>query len=286
MTGAPAAADVPIDAPTDSGALPSVLLVGGGKMGGAMLAGWRERGLASSVVVDPAPAAAALAGSGVLVVPGADAVPDGLRPAAVVLAVKPQSADEAVPAYARFAADGAVVLSIMAGRTEAGLRALLGAEAAVVRAMPNTPAAIRRGITVAYAGGTVSPERRALCDALLASVGEVAWVEDEALLDPVTAVSGGGPAYVFLLAELLERAGREQGLPPDLARRLARVTVSGAGALLAASAEDADALRRAVTSPKGTTERALAVLMGEDAWPALVSRAIDAATTRSRDLAG
>lgn len=281
-----------------SGAIPPVLLVGGGKMGGAMLAGWRERGLAPSVVVDPAPGAAALAGPGVLVVPGADDVPGDFRPAALVLAVKPQTAAEAVPAYARFAAAGAVVLSIMAGRTVAGVRALLGSEAApgtgpeaaleaaVVRAMPNTPAAIRRGITVAYAGPDVAPERRALCDALLASVGEVAWVDDEGLLDPVTAVSGGGPAYVFLLAELLERAAREQGLPPDLARRLARVTVSGAGALLAAGAEDADALRRAVTSPGGTTERALAVLMQQDAWPGLVSRAIDAATARSRELAG
>lgn len=293
--GAPAAGRLT----SDSGVIPPVLLVGGGKMGGAMLAGWRERGLAPSVVVDPAPDAAALAGPGVRVVPGADAVPDDFRPAAVVLAVKPQGADEAVPAYARHAADGAVVLSIMAGRTEAGVRALLGPDAAtgatpgaatpgaaVVRAMPNTPAAIRRGITVAYAGAAVSAGQRALCDVLLASVGEVAWVEDEALLDPVTAVSGGGPAYVFLLAELLERAGREQGLPPDLARRLARATVSGAGALLAASTEDAEALRRAVTSPKGTTERALAVLMQEDAWPALVSRAIDAATARSRELAG
>lgn len=301
MTGADSAAG---DPRSDSGVIPPVLLVGGGKMGGAMLAGWRERGLAPSVVVDPAPGAAALAGPGVRVVPGADAVPDDFRPAAVVLAVKPQGADEAVPAYARHAADGAVVLSIMAGRTEAGLRALLGPDAlgpdalgpdaargdtpgaAVVRAMPNTPAAIRRGITVAYAGAAVSAGQRALCDVLLASVGEVAWVEDEALLDPVTAVSGGGPAYVFLLAELLERAGREQGLSPDLARRLARATVSGAGALLAAGTEDADVLRRAVTSPKGTTERALAVLMQEDAWPALVSRAIEAATARSRELAG
>ena len=178
------------------------------------------------------------------------------------------------------------MLSIMAGRTIAGLRALLGTEAAVVRAMPNTPAAIRQGITVACPGPGITAMQRNLCDSLLASVGEVAWVDDEGLIDPVTAVSGGGPAYVFLLAELLERAAAEQGIPAPLARRLARVTVAGSGALLAASAEDAATLRVAVTSPAGTTERALAVLMADAAWPSLMSRAIDAATRRSRELAG
>ena len=266
-------------------ALPPILLLGGGRMGGAMLAGWRERGLAPSCVIDPAPAAMALRGEGVQVVAAADALPSGFAPAAVVLAVKPQQADAALPALARLAGSGAVVLSIMAGRTIAGLRALLGADVPVVRAMPNTPAAIRQGITVAFAGPGVTPGQQSLCDGLLTSVGEVAWVGDERLIDPVTAVSGGGPAYVFLLAELLERAAVEQGIPPPLARRLARVTVAGSGALLAASADDASALRVAVTSPAGTTERALAVLMADAAWPAHVSRAIDAATRRSRELA-
>jgi pyrroline-5-carboxylate reductase len=132
----------------------------------------------------------------------------------------------------------------------------------------------------------VSAAQRGLCDTLLAAIGVVAWVDDEALIDPVTAVSGGGPAYVFLLAELLERVAVEQGIPADLARLMARQTVAGSGALLAASSEDAAVLRKAVTSPKGTTERALAVLMADDAWPALVSRAIAAATARSRELAG
>jgi len=202
-----------------------------------------------------------------------------------VLAVKPQNATAMLPLYARFA-PGAVFLSIMAGRTIAGLRGLLGDGAAVVRAMPNTPAAVRQGITVACAGPGVAAAQRALCDTLLTAIGTVAWVEDEGLIDPVTAVSGGGPAYVFLLAELLERAAIEQGIPAGLARLLARQTVAGSGALLAASTEDAAALRRAVTSPKGTTERALAVLMEEPAWPALISRAITAATARSRELAG
>jgi len=269
-----------------TGTLPPILLLGGGKMGGAMLAGWRERGLAPSFVIDPAPAAAALADGGVQVVASPDALPSGFGPAAIVLAVKPQQADTAVPGLARFAASGTVVLSIMAGRTIAGLQKLLSAHTPIVRAMPNTPAAIRQGITVACPSPSITPSQRSLCDGLLASVGEVAWIDNEDLIDPVTAVSGGGPAYVFLLAELLERAAVEQGIPLPLARRLARVTVAGSGALLAASPEEASALRIAVTSPAGTTERALGVLMADAAWPALMSRAIDAATQRSRELAG
>jgi pyrroline-5-carboxylate reductase len=263
--------------------IPPILLVGFGKMGGAMLAGWRERGLARAVAVDPAEPPAP--GANVSVVADASRVPAGFAPAAVVLAVKPQNAEAMLPLYARYA-DAAVFLSIMAGKTLHGMRALLGNKAAIVRAMPNTPAAIRQGITVACAAGGVSEPQRMLCDTLLQAVGKVAWVEDEGLIDAVTAVSGGGPAYVFLLAELLERAAVEQGIAPDLARLMARQTVAGSGALLAASTEDAAVLRRAVTSPKGTTERALAVLMAEDAWPALVSRAIAAATARSRELAG
>ena len=266
-----------------SAILPPVLLVGFGKMGGAMLAGWREQGLAPSVAVDPV--RPALPGTEVTVLADAAAIPPQFAPAAVVLAVKPQNAAATLPAYARFAGS-AVFLSIMAGRSIAGMRDLLGGAAAIVRAMPNTPAAIRQGVTVACAGPDVSEAQRALCDRLLAAIGAVAWVADEALLDPVTAVSGGGPAYVFLLAELLERAAIEQGIPPDLARLLARRTVAGSGALLAASDEDAASLRRAVTSPRGTTEQALALLMAEDAWPAAVSRAIAAATRRSRELAG
>jgi pyrroline-5-carboxylate reductase len=263
--------------------IPPILLVGYGKMGGAMLAGWREQGLSQAVAVDPAQPAAP--GPNVLVVVSAADVPAGFAPATVVLAVKPQHADAALPLFARYAG-AAVFLSIMAGRTVASLRRVLGERAAIVRAMPNTPAAIRQGITVACAGSGVTADQRALCDTLLAVIGQVAWVDDEALLDPVTAVSGGGPAYVFLLAELLERAAVEQGIPAELARLMARQTVAGAGALLAASNEDAAALRKAVTSPNGTTERALAVLMQDTAWPALVSRAIAAATARSRELAG
>jgi len=242
-------------------------------MGGAMLAGWRERGLSPSVAVDPSLPPSP--GPDITVVASAAEIPAGFRPAAVVIAVKPQSAPEMLPHYARF--QDAVMLSIMAD-------ALGGA--AVVRAMPNTPAAIGQGITVACAGPGVSEAQRALCGQLLQAVGEVAWVDDEALIDPVTAVSGGGPAYVFLLAELLEKAAIEQGIPAPLARQMARKTVSGSGALLAASDLDASVLRQNVTSPKGTTERALAVMMDEHAWPETISRAIAAATARSRELGG
>lgn len=263
--------------------LPPVLLVGMGRMGGALMQGWRERGLSPSFAVEPAGAAGA--GGDLTVVGDPADLPAGFAPAAVVLAIKPQRAVAALPSYVRFAG-GAVFVSIMAGRTIASLRAALGEAAAVVRAMPNTPAAIRAGITVACPGPGVTGTQRDLADTLLAAVGEVAWIDDERLLDPVTAVSGGGPAYVFLLAELLERAAVEQGIPADLARRLARATVAGSGALLAASGEDAAALRRAVTSPAGTTERALAVLMRDGAWPALLAEAVAAASRRSRELAG
>lgn len=255
----------------------TILLVGCGKMGGAMRAGWLEAGRRVAVV-EPGPHAP----EGAVATP--DALPADLRPAAVVLAVKPQEAAKVLPAYARFAGS-AVFLSIMAGTTISRMRALLGEAAVIVRAMPNTPAAVRQGITVACPGPGVSDAQRALCTDLLGAIGAVAWVEDEALMDPVTAVSGSGPAYVFLLAEAMEQAGIAEGLPPELARRLARQTVAGSGALLAASAEDAAQLRKNVTSPGGTTAAALAVLMAEDGVPALIRRAVEAATRRSRELA-
>ncbi len=265
--------------------IPPILLVGCGRMGSAMLAGWREQGLAASFAVDPAPGAEGWSGSDMTVVADAGALPDGFAPSAVVFAVKPQNAAETLPQYQRFVGQS-VFLSIMAGRTIGGMRSLLGDGAAIVRAMPNTPAAVRQGVTVACPGEGVSTPQRVLCERLLEAIGVVAWVDDEALLDPVTAVSGSGPAYVFLLAELMEEAAREQGIPAELARLLARQTVAGSGALLAASKEDASALRVAVTSPGGTTERALAVLMASDAWPKALRQAIDDATKRSRALAG
>jgi pyrroline-5-carboxylate reductase len=266
--------------------LPSILLVGCGKMGGAMLEGWLERGVEQVVVVEPFAAAAEAFAGRVTLCAGAGEIPLDFTPSAVVLAIKPQEAGKTLPAYRRFAQADALVVSIMAGRTVSGITHLLGGRARVVRAMPNTPAAVRQGFTCAFPGPGVTPDQRMLCEALLSAVGESAWVEAEALIDPVTAVSGGGPAYVFLLAELLEAAAIEQGLPPDLARRMARRTVSGSGALLAASELDSAQLRRNVTSPKGTTERALNVLMAPEALPRLISEAIAAATARSRELAG
>lgn len=252
-------------------------------MGRALLDGWREQGLSPSVIVDPSPEALKLAGVDVTVVGDATKIPIGFSPEAIVLAVKPQMAAEVLPAYARFSGH-ALFISIMAGKTIHAIAQMIGRETPIVRAMPNTPAAVRQGITVAYPCSHVSAHQRQLADTLLAATGAIAWVTDELQLDPVTAISGGGPAYVFLLTELMEQAGLDQGLPPALARQLARQTVIGSAALLAASDEDAAALRVAVTSPGGTTAEALKLLRADDALPEIFKRAIQAATERSREL--
>jgi len=264
---------------------PSVLLVGAGRMGGALFAGWCARGLAPSVLVDPA-VPTGLARAEDSAVSSLAELPADFQPDAVVLAIKPQMAEQVLPLLGPKLPASSVVLSILAALPIARLQTLLGGGNPVVRAMPNTPAAIGQGITVAFAGPGVTGDQRLLCNALLEAVGDIAWLEDEALIDPVTAVSGCGPAYVFLLAEILEQAGIERGIPPALARQLARKTISGSGALMEASREDAAALRRAVTSPKGVTERALAVLMDPLAWPASLRAAVLAAEDRARELAG
>jgi pyrroline-5-carboxylate reductase len=266
-----------------------LLLVGCGKMGGAMLRGWLQRGVRPGdvTVVEPNMAPVAdLAGKGVRFLDDGAKLPAELQPSVVVVAVKPQMTDAALPAYRRFAAPETAFLSIAAGRTIGYFERHLGAQAAIVRSMPNTPAAVGRGITVACPNRHVGAAQRALCNELLAAVGEVAWVDDEGLLDAVTAVSGGGPAYVFLLIECLAEAGAAAGLPPDLAMRLARVTVSGAGELARLSSEPASVLRQNVTSPAGTTLEALKILMAADGLQPLMTKAIAAATRRSRELAG
>ena len=264
--------------------LPPVLLLGAGRMGAAMFAGWAEEGLPPSVLVDPAlPPGVARPQDSLL--PDLAALPAAFEPDAVVLAIKPQMAADLLPRLSRLLPPSAVVLSILAGLPIARLSALLGGSNVIVRAMPNTPAAIGQGMTMAVAGPGVSPAQHMLCTRLLEASGELAWLADEALIDPATAVSGCGPAYVFLLAELLEQEGVAQGLPPGLARQLARKTVSGSGALLAASPDESAQLRRNVTSPNGVTERALAVLMDEAAWPASIRLALSKATARSRELA-
>ena len=264
-----------------------VLLVGCGKMGGALLGGWLARGVAPAfAVVEPGSGAVAFAGrSDVRLYRDAVSLDLDLRPAVIVLAVKPQMMNDVVNHYRRFATPETVFLSIAAGKTLAYFSRHLGARAAVVRAMPNTPAAIGRGITVGCPNRRASAAQIALCDRLLAAAGEVAWVDDEALIDAVTAVSGSGPAYVFLLIECLAKAGVAAGLPPELAVRLARATVSGAGELARQSAEPAEVLRQNVTSPGGTTRAALDVLMASDGIEALMKRAVAAAAARSRELA-
>jgi pyrroline-5-carboxylate reductase len=232
-----------------------LVLVGAGRMGAAMLEGWLGLGLdpARVVVIEPQPSreVGALASRGLQLNPAAEAVHDA---SAIVIAVKPQ-------------------------RT-------LPASTAIIRTMPNLPASIGRGITVAVANARVTPHQRGLAGRLLGATGAVEWVEDEALLDAVTAVSGSGPAYVFWLAECLARAGAAAGLPTDLAARLARATVAGSGELLARSDLDAGDLRRNVTSPGGTTAAALEILMAPDAFAPLMERAVAAATRRAGELAG
>lgn len=257
-------------------------------MGGALLEGLIARGLDPRRVrvQDPAPpadVAALLAGHGLAAEPRIDALSE--PPGVIIAAVKPQVMDAVFPPAAKLAGPGTLVVSIAAGRTLASFEAHLGKGAAVVRAMPNTPAAIGRGITVCVANARVTPAQRQLCEALMAAVGEVAWVENEAMMDAVTAVSGSGPAYVFLLAEALEKAAGAAGLDPDLAKRLARATVSGSGELLAQSGIDAAVLRQNVTSPGGTTAAALSVLMADGGLEDLLRKAVLAGEGRSRELA-
>jgi pyrroline-5-carboxylate reductase len=264
----------------------TLLLVGAGKMGSAMLDGWLARGLKPKqiVVIEPHPAKTlkAPAKRGLKLNPKS-------KPAAadaVVIAVKPQTAPEAVPQLGPYIGKTTLVVSIMAGRTIGFLEKSLPPGAAIVRAMPNTPAAIGRGISVAVANARVSTRQRKQASDLLAAIGKVEWVGDEALMDAVTALSGSGPAYVFLLAEAMANAGIAAGLPPALATRLAQETVAGSGELLYRSNLDAATLRENVTSPGGTTAAALEVLMGPNGFEQILTRAIDAATRRSRELAG
>ena len=265
----------------------TILLVGCGQMGMAMLRGWLASGVAKRfVAVEPAGAPAVVAGAGgVTWHDDAAELPPDLAVDAVVFAVKPQVMDDVLPPYRRFVRPDTLFLSIAAGRTIAGIARHLGAEAAIVRCMPNTPAAIGRAITVACPNAKVTPAQRTLGEALLAAIGENAWVEDESLLDAVTAVSGSGPAYVFLLIEALAAAGARAGLAEDLALRLARATVAGAGELARQSSESPTRLRQNVMSPGGTTVAALDVLMAEHGLPELLDRAVAAATARSRQLA-
>jgi pyrroline-5-carboxylate reductase len=263
-----------------------IQLVGFGNMGQALTRGWLRMGHAPGAiqVVDPVPAARAAAAA--LGIEAHERVQPAMENAdVVVLAVKPNQLASVLPSCAALAGRGAVVLSIAAGKTIAEIDAGLGSGAAVVRAMPNTPAAIGKGMTALAANAAVSRAQRELCGKLTAAVGAVAWLDEEAHMDAVTAISGSGPAYVFLLIECLEQAAVDLGLTAALARQLAVTTVAGAGAYAAAAAEPPAELRHRVTSPNGTTQAALDVLMAEAGMCDLVARATRGAAKRSRELA-
>jgi pyrroline-5-carboxylate reductase len=261
-----------------------LILAGAGKMGSAMLDGWIAHGLdpAAVVVLEPQPSlqVARYGSLGLRLNPK----PGALRADAIVIAVKPQVAPEVLPGLTSLIGPVTVVVSIMAGRSLAFLQSMLPPATPIVRAMPNTPAAIGRGITVAIANAHVTSQQKSVADRLLMATGAVEWVADETVMDAVTALSGSGPAYVFLLAEALTNAGVAVGLPKELAERLARATIAGSGELLDRASDDAATLRRNVTSPGGTTAAALEVLMSKDGLEALMEKAIAAATRRSREL--
>lgn len=269
-----------------------LVLAGAGKMGGAMLEGWLAGGLSARdvVVQDPAPPPEILEllkKYNVKHVEQLTGTTLDAPPAVILMAVKPQIMDDVFPAVAPLAGPDTVTLSIAAGKTIASFERHLAPERAVVRSIPNTPAAVGRGITVCFGNAHATQRHREVCTGLLSAIGEVGWVDNEDLIDVATAVSGSGPAYVFLLAECLAKAGVEAGLDEALAARLAEATVAGSGELMRQSDLPPSTLRQNVTSPNGTTYAALQVLMAEsNGLGPLMQRAVDAATKRSRELAG
>ncbi|MGI9372295.1 MAG: pyrroline-5-carboxylate reductase [Hyphomicrobiales bacterium] len=265
-----------------------LVLVGAGKMGGAMLNGWLAMGTpgAQISILDPFPAPeleALVVGNGIALNPDIDQLDDAQ---VVLIAIKPQMMDEVLPSIVPLAKPKPVFLSVAAGTTIAQFESVFGADAAIVRAMPNTPAAVGRGITAICPNKNCAQDQVQLADTLLQAIGQVVKVEDEELMDAVTAVSGSGPAYVFHLIECMAKAGEAQGIPAGTAMQLARATVAGAGELVHQSDLTAETLRKNVTSPGGTTAAALEVLMADEAMPKLLREAIAAATRRGRELAG
>lgn len=257
----------------------SLLLVGCGRMGGALLAMWQAEGCDIAVIEPgrPAPPAANA-------YPALATLPEDFSPAVVVFAVKPQSLESVLPEYAERFGDAPLYVSIAAGKDLAFYARHLGPDARVIRAMPNTPALVGRGMTALCANACVTDADREIASALFAAVGQVAEVP-EAAMHAVTALSGSGPAYAFLFMEALAEAGARLGLDASLARHLAMQTVAGATALAAKDTRDLASLRRDVTSPGGTTEAALSVLMENGALTALMGRAMTAADARSKELA-
>ena len=265
----------------------TLVLVGCGKMGSAMLEGWLSRGIEAPqiAVLEPMPSPqlhAFLSKHGVRLNPSSTSIQDT---EVIIVAIKPQMMTEVLPSLLPLMTTKPLVLSIAAGKTIASFEAALGEGTSIIRTMPNTPAAIGRGITAMVGNAFVSSVQMKLAEELLAATGEVVRVDNEAVIDLVTAVSGSGPAYVFLLAETLAAAGEKAGLPKELAVRLARATVAGSGELMRLSGVDAAVLRQNVTSPNGTTHAALQVLMADDGLQHLMNRAVAAAALRSRELA-
>jgi pyrroline-5-carboxylate reductase len=265
----------------------TLVLVGAGKMGGALLEGWLKAGAdpAKIVALDPNPPVEVKLLLDRHNIRGNPPVSEIAETEVIVVAVKPQVMEEVIPAVAPLARFHPLILSVAAGKTIASFERHFGSGAAVIRTIPNTPAAIGRGITAMTANRHVSTAQHALAEALLSAVGEVVTVADESLIDTATAVSGSGPAYVFYVTECLAAAGAKAGLPPDLAMKLARATVAGAGELMRVTGLPAATLRQNVTSPKGTTYAALQILMAEDGLQLLFEKAVAAADQRSRELA-
>lgn len=263
----------------------TLLLVGGGRMGMALMHGWLNAGLqASQILVQEPTPSDALKAANVTLNPSDEQVNEN-PPAIVVLAVKPQMIEAVLPSLAPLVPQGAMVLSLMAGVPIKTMAHLLGDKLAYVRTMPNTPASIGKGMTGLFADARVSDEQKKAASALLGAVGQTAWLDSEKMIDAVTAVSGSGPAYVFHLVEAMQAAGMSLGLPEAMSRQLAAQTIIGAAAMLDEEAADAAQLRRNVTSPGGTTEAALDVLMSEQGLSDLMRRAVQAAAMRAQELA-
>jgi pyrroline-5-carboxylate reductase len=265
----------------------SILLVGSGKMGQAMLGGWVNTFVnpADIVVIDPDAGNLAVAqGLGCLGYMSPHDIDASFHPDAIVLAVKPQMMTDVLPKFRSFADHGALIISIAAGTSIRTFEDSFGGDAAIIRAMPNTPAAIRQGMIVCCQNGNANSEQVDMCDKLMTAIGTVAWIDDEKHMDAVTGLSGSGPAYVFYMIESMTAAGIQAGLPEDLAETLAEVTIAGAGQLAIQSDEPASKLRENVTSPNGTTAAGLAILMAEDGLGNLMVKTVDAATKRSREL--
>jgi pyrroline-5-carboxylate reductase len=265
-----------------------LVLIGAGKMGTAMLEGWLKAGVRGDQVVifDPAPPAETLAlikSHAITHNPAPDAV-TGIE--VILLAIKPQMVDEVLPGLKALAREKPLVVSVVAGKTIAALKRHFGQDVPVIRTIPNTPSAVGCGITAMAPGSDVSAAQVELATALLTAIGEVVTVDDEGLIDAATAISGSGPAYIFYMTECLTEAGKALGLPDDVAVRLARATVAGAGELMRVTGTDAATLRQNVTSPKGTTYAALQVLMADDGMEPLLRKATAEAEKRSRELAG